>query len=310
MAGRASAQQRTYRMAYLTGGALKGHEPYRKALFGRLEELGYREGQNLVVERRFAEGRLDRLAALAAELVALKPDIFVAAGTEATLKAREATRTIPIVFISVRDPVCMGIVKSLRRPGTNATGVSTQSEELQPKLLQLLKEVFPSASRVAVLHNPLNTSERALILPALKEAGATLALKLRIIETRAPEDLPAAFKAVKAQRADVLYVISSPITFAERGRIAELANGQRQAAVYSQAEFAEAGGLMSFAFSLIEQYRAGAEFVDRVLKGANPAGLPVERPTRSELVLNLVTARTQGVSFPAAVLARADRVIE
>ncbi len=309
MAARASAQQRAYRMAYLNAFADEGTTPARKALFGRLEELGYREGQNLVVYRRFAAGQLDRLPALAAELVALKPDILFAVATQATVAASKATGTIPIVFVSVTDPVGLGIVKSLRQPGTNATGLSNQADEFQIKLLQLLKEVFPSASRVAVLYNPLNTSEVRL-LPPLKQAGATLALNLSVIEARSPADLLPAFKVLRAQRPDVLYVIPGPLQYSQRGRIVEWANGQRQAAVYGNTDFVEAGGLMSYSSNPIEHFRAAAAFIDRILKGASPAALPIEQPTRFDLVLNLRTAKAQGVSFPSTVLVRADRVIE
>jgi putative ABC transport system substrate-binding protein len=276
---------------------------------GRLAELGYREGHNLVIEPRFAEGKFDRLPALAAELVALKPDVMLAAGSNAALAASKATKTIPIVFLAVADPVGMGIIKTLGHPGTNATGLSNQADEFQIKLLQLLKEAFPSASRVAILHDPLNPP-LVQTVATLKQTGPTLGLDLRVIEIRSPADLVAAFKVLKTERPHVLYVLSSAFFNTQRGRIVELANGQRQVAVYGLTEFADAGGLMSYSFSVIEQYRAAAAFIDKILKGAGPAELPVEQPTRFELVLNLRTAKAQGVSFPPAVLLRADRVIE
>jgi putative ABC transport system substrate-binding protein len=307
--GWASAEQRPQRLAYLTGSSPAATAPYQRALFGALAEIGYREGYNLVVERRFAEGRFDRLSALAAELVALKPDVLFATGSQATLAASKATTTVPIVFVAVSDPVGMGIIKALRRPGTNATGLSNQADEFQIKLLQLLKEVFPSASRVAVLHDPTNLP-LVQMLPALKQAAATLALNLRVIEARSPADLVEAFKVLKSERPDVLYVLGTAFFFSQRGRIVEFVNGQRQVAVYGLNEFADAGGLMSYSFSLIERYRSVATFIDRILRGANAAELPVEQPTRFELVLNLKTARTQGVTFPPAVLLRADRLIE
>jgi putative ABC transport system substrate-binding protein len=309
MTGWASAEQRVHRLAYLVGNAPDDNAPYRGALFGRLAELGYREGHNLVIERRFAEGKFDRLPALAAELVALKPDVMLAGGTNAALAASKATRTIPIVFVAVADPVGMGIIKTLRHPGTNATGLSNQADEFQVKLLQLLKEAFPSASRVAILHDPLNPSLLHTVA-TLKQAGPTLGLDLRVIEVRSPADLVASFKVLKAERPDVLYVLSSAFFNTQRIRIVELANGQRQVAVYGLTEFADAGGLMSYSFSVIEQFRSAATFIDKILKGAKPAELPVEQPTRFELVLNLKTAKAQGVSFPPAVLLRADRVIE
>ena len=262
-----------------------------------------------MVERRFAEGHFDRLPRLAAELVALKPDVMFAPGSQVALAASNATRTIPIVFAGVADPVGMGIIKALRQPGTNATGLSNQADEFHVKLLQLLKEAFPAAARVAVLHDPLNPP-LARILPDLKRTGATLGLTVRVIEARSPAELGAAFKVLKSERPDVLYVLGAASFFYQRGHIVELANGQRQITVYGLNEFVDAGGLMSYSYSLIEQYRSAATFIDKILKGADPAALPVEQPTRFELVLNLRTAKAQGITFPSAVLLRADRVIE
>lgn len=309
VAGRAGAQQRIYRLGCLAGGSAAGSALNQAAFFNKLEERGYRVGQNLVAERRFADGRLDRLPALAAELVALKSDILFVSGSQATLAASKATNTIPIVFVAVADPEGLGIVKSLRRPGANATGLSNQADEFQIKLLQFLKDAFPAASNVAILYNPLNTPE-VRQLPGLKRAAAPLGLSVRLIEASAPGDFVVAFKALKTRRPDVLYVVGGPLMFTERERIVALANAQQQAAVYGLPDFAEAGGLMSYSFSLIEQYGAAATFIDKILRGANPATLPVERPTRFELVLNLRTAKEQGISFPAAMLLRADRVVE
>jgi putative ABC transport system substrate-binding protein len=213
------------------------------------------------------------------------------------------------VFVAVSDPVGTGIVKALRRPGTNATGLSNQAEEFQIKILQLLKEVFPSASRVALLHDPTNLP-LVRTLPTLKQTAATLALNLRMIEARSPEDLITAFKVLKSERPDVLYVLSAAFFVSQRGRIVELVNAQRQIAVYGQNEFSDAGGLMSYSFSVIEQYRSGATFIDKILRGANPTDIPVEQPTQFELVLNLKAAKAQGVTFPPGVLLRADRLIE
>lgn len=307
--GRGNAAPAIYRIGYLSPSSAAASAPNRAALSGGLEELGYRAGRNVVFEYRFANGRLDRLPVLAAELVALKPDILFASGTQATLAASKATRTIPVVFVAVTDPDGLGIVKSLRQPGTNATGLSNQSHELQLKLLQLVKDAFPAASHVAVLYNPLNAYEERT-LSALKQAGPTLGLNVTAIEAKAPEDLHPAFRLLQAKRPDVLYVIAGPLMFQERERIVALANGQRQPAVYGLSALAEAGGLMSYSFSLIAQHRAAAGYIDRILKGANPAALPVEQPKRFELVLNLRTAKAQGISFPSAMLGRADRVIE
>jgi putative ABC transport system substrate-binding protein len=262
-----------------------------------------------MVEQRFAEGHFDRLPALAAELVALKPDVLFAPGSQAALAASQATRTIPIVFAAVAAPVGMGVIKAFRQPETNATGLSNQADEFGVKLLQLLREAFPAASRVAVLHDPSNVPN-VRMLPRLKHAGATLALNLRVVEARSPQDLVAAFRVLRSERPDVLYVLAAAFFFSQRRRIVEMANGQRQLAVYGLTEFADAGGLMSYSFSLIEQFRSAATFVDKILRGTNPAELPAEQPTRFELVVNLRTAKAQGVTFPSAVVLRADRVIE
>jgi putative ABC transport system substrate-binding protein len=306
------AQQRTYRLAYLSPVSAAAGDPgypTQKALFGRLAELGYQEGHNLVVDRRFAEGRLDRLPMLAADLVARKPDVLLAVANEATLVASKATRTLPIVFVAVSDPVTLGVVKSLRRSGTNATGLSDQAEELQIKVLQLIKEVFPSASEVAVLHDPRNTVE-AKMISDLRHAGAAMSLRLRIVELQSPEHLATVIGALRSHSPDVLYVMGGPLAFSQRERLTALVNSQQQPAVYSAAEFVEAGGLMSYSTSLSDQFRGAATLIDKILKGESPAELPVEQPTRFELVLNLRTARLQRISFPAPVRLRADRSLD
>jgi putative ABC transport system substrate-binding protein len=296
-------------MAYLAGGTEAAGAHPQKALLGRLEELGYREGRNLIIERRFADARPERLPVLAGELVALKPDLLFGGAANATLALSKATSTIPIVFVGVPDPVGMGIVKSLGRPGTNATGLSAQNVELQSKRMQLLKEALPSASRVAVLSNPQNAPSAPMVA-AIMEASKTLGLELRVIEANSEQELGAAFKTLEMQPPDVLYVVESPLTFAHRARIVASANRARLPAVYGLQEFVEAGGLMSYYFIYIEQFRAAATFIDKILKGAKPAELPVEQPTRFELVLNLKTANALGVKFPPTILLRADRVIE
>jgi ABC-type uncharacterized transport system substrate-binding protein len=246
-------------MGYLSPLSVAASAPTRAAFFNRLEELGYRAEHNLVVEHRVADGRLDLLPGLAAELVALKPDILFAVGTQATLAASKATATIPIVFVAVTDPEGLGIVKSLRQPGANATGLSNQADEQQLKLLQLVKEIFPATTDVAILYNPLNATE-VRTLSALKQAGASLGLNLRVIEARAPGDFVPAFKLLKAKRPDVLYVMAGPLMFTECERIVALVNSQHRAAVYGLTDFPEAGGLMSFSFSLIEQHRAAGSY--------------------------------------------------
>ena len=300
---------RTYRLAYLGSGSDAGSAHLQRALFAGLRELGYADDGNLVVERRFADGELERLPGLAAELVALKPDVLFVTGTQGAIAASQATRSIPVVFISVSYPVGMGLVRSLESPGTNLTGIANRSDVLSRERLQLLKEVFPAAARVAVIHHPHDAVE-ALMLAAMREASGKLKLTLPLVHVKTEQDYAPAFHSLWSDRPDVLYVIENPLNFTNRARIVELVAGQRLPTVYGHAEFAEAGGLMSYSYSLIEHVRAAAGFLDRIFKGAKPADLPVELPARFELVLNPRTARAQGVKFPQAVLARADRVIE
>lgn len=303
---RVEAQSRTYRIGSLVMTSAAAVTGRGKVIVDRLEELGYREGKNLVVERRYAEARPERLPALAAELVALKPDVILASSPPAALAVAKATSTIPIVFTNVPDPVGIGLVKSLSRPGTNVTGISTLSVDLHGKRLQLIKEVFPSAAQLAVLHSQDQVSTLAI----LKEVSKSVGLALRLVDAKAGEDFVAAFKAMESARPDVLYVLDTSLNFLHRARIVELANSARLPAVYGLGEYVEAGGLMSYAFSLTEHLRSAANCVDKILKGANPAQIPIEQATRFELVLNLKTAKAQGVKFPPAILLRADRVIE
>jgi putative ABC transport system substrate-binding protein len=303
------AQPRTYRVARLSGQSPDSAASAENALFERLAELGYRKGQNLVIEQRFADGRLERLPALAVELAALNPDVIVTGGTQATLAASKATSKIPIVFIGVSDPVGMGVVRSLGRPGTNATGLSVQNVEIQGKRLELLRETFPSATDVAVLHNPQNASE-VVQLAAVKEACKLLGLVPRVVEARSEADLSSAFKVLASERPDVLYVLESPFSLTHRARVVESANAARLPALYGFHQFAEAGGLMSYSSSLIEHYRSAAIFIDKILKGASPSELPVEQPTKFELIINLRTAKMLGLKIPQSILLRADRIIE
>lgn len=306
---RAQAQPRVYRIGTLVMTSAAATAQRGRVFSDRLAELGYREGKNLVYERRYAEARLERLPELAAELVAQKPDvIFVGAGP-AALAVAKATSTIPIVFVTVADPVGMGLVKSLSRPGTNVTGISTLSADLHGKRLQLLKEAFPAAAKVVVLHGPPE-GVQSPALATLREASGTLGVVLRPIEAKTEQDIATAFKSLAGEQSVVLYVLEGSLTYLHRARIVEQASSARIPAVYGQAEFAEAGGLMSYSYSLTEHLRAAANCIDRILKGAKPADLPVEQPTRFELVLNLKTAKAQDVKFPPAILLRADRVIE
>lgn len=303
---RAEAQPRRYRVGSLVMTSATATAGRGRVVVDRLEELGYREGKNLVIERRYAEARPERLPALAAELVALKPDVILASTPPAALAVARATSTIPIVFTNVPDPVGIGLVKSLSRPGTNVTGISTLSVDLHGKRLQLIKEVFPSAARLAVLHS----QDQVSTLATLKEVSKSLGLALTLVDAKAEQDFVAAFKAMENARPQVLYVVDTSLNFLHRARIVEFANNMRLPAVYGVGEYVDAGGLMSYALSLTEHLRAAANYVDKILKGANPAQLPVEQATRFELVLNLKTAKAQGVTFPPAIVLRADRVIE
>ncbi len=296
-------------MAYLGSGSDAGSAHLQKNLFAGLREFGYAESGNLAVERRFADGALERLPALAAELVALKPDVLFVTGTQGAVAAAQATRNIPIVFASVSYPVAMGLVRTLKSPGTNLTGLANQSDVLSRKRLELLKEVFPRSARVAVIHHPHNAVE-ALMLAAMEEVSARLKLALPLVQVETEQDYAQAFRALQSDRPDALYVIDNPLSFTNRARIVEAVSSQRLPAVYGLTEFADAGGLMAYSYSLSEQMRAAAKFVDKVLIGMPPADLPVEVPAAFELVLNLRTAKAQGVKFPQTVLARADRVIE
>jgi len=298
-----------YRMAYLSAASDMGSARVQSMLFARLGELGYEGGRNLAVERRFAQGAFERLPALAAELVAGKPDVLFATGTQAAVAAAQATRSIPIVFASVSYPVAMGLVRTLDNPGTNLTGLANQSDRLCRKRLELLKEVFPRAARVAVIHNPRNAVE-ALMLAAMEEASGRLRLSLPLVEAHSARDYERTLGELGDHRADAVYVIESPLSFTMRERIVESVAAQRLPAVYGLTEFAEAGGLMSYSYSLGDQVREAAGSVDRILQGARPADLPVKVPDAFELVLNERTAEEQGITFPAAVLERADRVIE
>ena len=306
---RAEAQPRIYRLAYLSQGNEREASQGWNTLAERLEALGYREGRNLVVERRHADGQLERLPALAAELVAHKPDLILTSASFAALAASKATSTIPIVFTFVGDPVGMGIVKSLGRPGTNATGLSGQSLELIAKRLQLLKEVAPSISRVAVLHDPLNAIS-VTILAQLRETSKALGLVLRAVEVKSPQEFAAALKALEAERPDALYVMEGPRPATQIERIVEFANGLRVPAIYGDTSHSDAGGLMSFSWNAIDQWQRAATYIDRILRGTKPADLPVELPLQFEVVLNLKTANALGVRFPQTVLLRASRAIE
>ncbi len=273
-----------------------------------LRELGYVEGQNIAIEFRSAEGKWERLPDLAAELVRLKVDVIVA-NTPAALAAKQATRTIPIVMAVSGDPVGDGLVASLARPGGNVTGLSLMVPELGGKRLQLLKEVVPRASRVAVLWNPA-VPFTGRVVREMEAAARVLGVQLQPLEIRAPEDIDRAFEAAIRGRASALNVVDDPLVFAHRARILALAAKSRLPAIYPWREFVDAGGLMSYAANLADSFRRAATYVDKILKGTKPADLPVEQPTRFELVINMKTARALGLTFPPSIMVRADQVIQ
>ena len=286
------------------GGAGSGREFFRQAL----ADLGYVEGKNLTIEYRYSEGRPDRLPALADELIRLKVDVLVTASGSVARVLKNATRTIPIVFLSVSDPVAVGLVDSLPRPGGNMTGFSIISSVLAGKRLELLQEIIPKLSRVAVLWNPYDSGStqtwKESQLPA-RELG----LQLHSMEIRSPDQFESAFKEAIRAQATALTVAQYPLAASNQKYIADLAVKSRLPAIYPRGDYAASGGMMSYGHDRVEPYRRGASMVDKILKGAKPADLPVEQPTKFELVINLKTAKQIGLMIPPHVLARADKVI-
>ncbi|MBI5627878.1 MAG: ABC transporter substrate-binding protein [Candidatus Rokubacteria bacterium] len=274
-----------------------------------LRELGYVEGQTIAIEYRIGEGRPERLPALAADLVRLKVDVIVTGGAAASEVARRATSTIPIVFAVTDDPVAEGLVASLARPGGNITGLASIGGEVVGKQLELLKEVAPKVSRVAVLQNPSNPGHPHNLRRA-EGAARALGLQLQVLEARTPAEIDAAFAAMRSQRAGGVLVLRDPLFHTQRTQIAALAAKSRLPAVYGIREQAEAGGLMAYGANVLLMYRRAATYVDRILKGAKPSDLPVEQPTKFELVVNLKTAKAAGLTIPQSILLRADEVIQ
>jgi len=308
----AEAQQaaKAARIGYLMTSLGSSH--LREAFRQGLRDLGYVEGRNVVIEYRSAEDKLERLPALAVELVALKVDVIVAPNTPAALAARQATRTIPIVFAVAADPVTSGLVTSLARPGGNVTGLSLLGPELLGKCLEQLKHAVPGVSRVAYLWQPgaLDERQEKDRLQRADVAARALGVRLQVVEARGPEDFDRAFLDMTRARAGALTVLGGAMLFTERRRLVDLAAKHRLPAVYSWREFVDAGGLMSYGPDLADSLRRAATYVDKILKGAKPADLPVEQPTKFELVINLKTAKALGLTIPQSVLGRADQVIE
>ena len=306
----AEAQQpkKIPRIGYLTASSLSANAARIEAFRQGLRELGYVEGKNIVIEYRHAEGKFDRLPALAAELVRLKVDVIVTAGPTSTRPAKEATVTISIVMAFDNDPVGSGVVASLARPGGNITGLATLSPELSGKRLELLKEILPKISRVAVLGTSTTPGTAQELKEAELAAGA-FGAKLQYLNVLDPKDIETAFRAAGKGRADAVLVLTSGVFNSQRKQIVELAVKNRLPAIYNAAEWVEGGGLMSYGVSVTDLYRRAATYVDKILKGAKPADLPVQQPTKFELVINLKTAKQIGLTIPPSVLARADKVI-
>ena len=276
--------------------------------FDGLRQLGYLEGSNVAFEFRSSQGQAARLAALAAELVDLNVDIIVAAGAT-PVAARKATAMIPIVMPNHGDPVGRGLVVSLARPGGNITGLSIQAPDLIGKQLQVLKETLPRISHLAVLTNPTNPGHASYAREA-EAAARRLTLRLQILEARTPADVPGAVSAAVRPSVDAIFVLSDPMFFGERVRIAEATAMNKLPLIAAQAEFAHAGGLVAYGVDQRDSFRRAATYVDRILKGAKPGDLPIEQPTKFELVINVKTARALGLTIPPSLLARADHVIE
>ncbi len=305
----ADAQQpRVPRIGFLSSSSAAS--PTLEAFRQGLRDLGYLEGQSIAIESRWADGRYERLPDLATELVRLNVDVILAANTAAALAAKRATTTIPIVVGAAgADPVKDGLVASLARPGGNVTGLSLLARELNGKRLQLLKEAIPGLSRVAVLWNPNNVTSA----PSLKDteaAARSLALRLQPLEVRGPNELDGAFQAATMGRARALLAVPDPMFLVHRTRIADLALKTRLPMMAAETGFAHAGGLMVYGPNIPDNFRRAATFVDKILKGAKPADLPVEQPMRFELVINMKTAKALGLTFPQSILIRADQVIQ
>jgi len=307
-AAEAQAPGKVWRIAVLTGSLPRSAPPIR-ALEQRLAELGYVEGRNLMMDLSSAEGQPDRLPALAAELVRRRPDALVAVSTQGGMAAKNATQTIPIVLGAVGDPVGTGIVPSLARPGGNITGVSLLNVELSGKGLQLLKEMVPAASRVAVLWNSGNQLHRE-VRAATEAASATLKVGLQFLDVRGQDDLPKAFDAITRQRADGILVLPDTVSLAHRKPILDFAANRRLPAMYPFREMVDEGGLVCYGPNLIANLRMAADYVDKVLKGARPGDLPIAQATTFDLVVNLRTAKTLGLTIPQAILLRADHIVQ
>jgi putative ABC transport system substrate-binding protein len=308
-AARAQAPAKVRRIGLLSTFSLSDAAPWHHAFRQGLRDLGWVEGKNISIEYRYVDGRSDRLPDLAADLVRLKVDVIVASAPEDALAAQKATRAVPIVIVVSGDPVALGLVESLARPGGNVTGLSTMTFELAGKRLELLKQIVPKLSRVAVLWNP----QGAVPMLQWKEtqhAARQLGVQLHSLEVRTLNDLDKAFEGAIRARVGALFVMPDPLIIANLKRIADLAAKSRLPSIFHISEFADAGGLVAYGLDRADLFRRAATFVDKILKGAKPGDLPVEQPTKLELFINLKTARAIGLTIPQNLLYRADKVIE
>jgi len=279
------------------------------ALQQALRELGYVEGQNVVLEQRYAEGQFQKLPELAAELVRLRVDVLIVESAPAAHAAKNATRAIPIVFTNASDPVGTGLVTSLARPGGNMTGLSDFNADIVAKRLELLKEVVPTASRIAVLLNPGNPTN-PLQLKLIQAAALSQGVALLPFEARGVDDIDRAFLAMRTERAEALIVVGDPMLGSHRRRIVDLSAESRLPAIYATQPFVDDGGLMSYGANFEDLYRRTAAYVDKILKGASPGDLPIEQPTKFELVINIKTSKTLGLAIAQSLRMRADQLLE
>jgi putative ABC transport system substrate-binding protein len=282
-------------------------DPFTEAFKQGLRELGYVEGQNIALEYRWTEGKIERLPNLATDLVRVKVDVIVAS-SQGAVAAKQATSTIPIVMPIITDPVRLGLVESLARPGGNATGFATQNDELPGKWFALVKETLPKVSRVAVLVHP--TYDGGVQLKASEAAARLLGVRLQALKVEHGDDLATAFAEIQKNRADALVISSSPLFYLHKTQLVEFAAKRRLPTIYHQSEFVVSGGLMSYAPDFRDLFRRSATYVDKILKGAKPGDLPVQQPTKFELVINRRTAKTLGLTIPQTLLLQADKLIE
>ena len=296
------------RVGFLSGNSFSTIPGRIDAFSVGLRELDYVEGKNIVIEWRSAEGKFDRLSPLVAELVRLKTDVIVTTGPQVTRAAKDATVTIPIVMGFDNDPVGSGFVATLARPGGNITGLSTLAPEISGKQLELLTEIVPKLTRVAVLENSIEPGN-ALALKEVKLAAGALKIQLQYLDVRDPKDIANSFQSASKQRAGAVLVLTSPVMTAHRTEVINLAAENRLPAMYFRSDFVEAGGLMTYSVNYNDLARRAATYVDKILKGAKPAELPVEQPTKFEFIVNLKAAKPIGLAIPPNVLRRADKII-